>query len=43
MGQAESADATIQQKLEKSGPTFFVEDMSPEEKANYYKTVLNVN
>lgn len=45
MGQAEGAVATIQKKLEENAgkPTQFIEDMTAEDRARYYKTVLKVS
>ena len=44
MGQAETAASVVQNALDgKSGqPSLFVEDMTPEERALYYKNVLKV-
>lgn len=45
MGQAETKNNELQAKLDHQNniPSTFIEDMSPEERAQYYKTVLKVS
>lgn len=44
MGQAETKSDNLQKNIDTqlSKPSTFVEDMTPEERAKYYKSVLNV-
>lgn len=45
MGQAESVVSVVQKSLDANAgkPSQFIEDMTAEDRANYYKTVLKVN
>lgn len=45
MGQADHQVSTVQKSIELKAqqPSLFVEDMTPEERAKYYKTVLKVS
>lgn len=45
MGQAETTSGAIQKTLDAklNEPSLFVEDMTPEDRAKFYKTVLKVS